>query len=117
MLIECVLLGASLCQTLKDKPVMLLAGAGMGASIADTHQTIFLLHRDSDFHERNPLAVPFVSHPPIAYAAAVGISFVSAVIAHRMRTSENHVIRKLWWVSSGVQFSLGLAGYIYTRRH
>lgn len=115
MVIECVLLTASLCHTVRDKPVVTLAALGLSASIADIHQTERLLHDGHQFQEYNPLSHPFVSHPAIEYGAAITATLLSAALGHRMRQSRNRVIRHMWWLPSAIQGSLGLAGYLYTR--
>jgi hypothetical protein len=117
MLIECILIVGSLCHAVKDKPVMILATAGVAASIADTHQTVRLLRADPQFQEFNPVARPFVSHAPLAYVAGVSAAMLSAVIADRMKMSRNSFIRHLWCAPSVLQFSLGVSGYIYTSHH
>jgi hypothetical protein len=136
MLIECILIGSSLCQTvnvkpakaegikkqpaivamLKDRPVMMLMAADLTAKTMDYHQT------QSDFtmggfREQNPVLRPMLGHPAAMYAYGAAYAFGAAWVGHKMRISHFTVVRKLWWLPQTLSIEQNVWGYAYTRAH
>jgi hypothetical protein len=137
MLIECILIGSSLCQAVKDnkpakphfaskqnaivavlqdKPVMALLAADLTAKTMDYRQT----ERDFNFggfQEQNPILRHMLGHPVAmeAYGAAYAVG--AAWLGHKMRTSRYGVVRKLWWLPQTYSIEQNVYGYAYTRAH
>ncbi len=137
MLIECILIGSSLCQTivkdkpakaqfgrkpnaivavLKDKPVMALLAVDLTAKTMDYRQT----ERDfklGGFQEQNPVVRHLLGHPVAmeAYGAAYAVG--AAWLGHKMRTSRYGLVRKLWWLPQTYSIEQNVYGYAYTRGH
>jgi hypothetical protein len=136
MLIECVLIGSSLCQAakakpanpqfarkqnaivamLKDRPVMALMAADLTAKTMDYRQTErdFLL---GGFHEQDPVLRPMLGHPAAMYAYGAAYAVGAAWLGHKMRTSRFGIARKLWWLPQTVSIEQNIYGYAYTRAH
>ena len=136
MLIECILIGSSLCQAakakpakpefarkqnaivamLKDRPVMGLMAADLAAKTLDYRQTQrdFML---GGFHEQNPVLRPILGHPAAMYAYGAAYAIGAAWLGHRMRTSRFGLARKLWWLPQTVSIEQNVFGYAYTRAH
>jgi hypothetical protein len=136
MLIECILISASLCHTvdakplkaertkkehaivsmLKDRPVMALMAADLTLKTMDYRQTQhdFTL---GGFHETNPVLRPMLGHPAAIYAYGAAYAFGAAWVGHKMRTSRFTVVRKLWWLPQTISIEQNLWGYAYTRTH
>ena len=136
MLIECIRIGSSLCQAvkdkpakahferkqnaivavLKDKPVMALLAVDLTAKTMDYRQT----ERDfqmGGFHERNPVLRPMLGHPAAMYAYATAYAMGAAWLGHKMRTSRFGIVRKLWWLPQTYSIEQNIYGYAYTRAH
>jgi hypothetical protein len=109
MIIECILLSASLCRATHDKPVMALALAQSAALVADgitTREQVRLGYTETD-----PLARAVLgSRPTWARMAPLGAlqCLLETWLAERMRTSPHRWIRRLWWLPQ----SVGIAGNI-----
>jgi hypothetical protein len=136
MIIECILIGSSLCQAanakpakkelpkrdnaivsvLKDRPVMALAALDLTAKALDYRQTEqdFKL---GGFEEHNPVLRPMLGHPAAMAAYGVAYAMGSAFLAHRMRTSRFGLVRKLWWLPQTISIEQNVYGYVYTRSH
>lgn len=136
MLIECILIGSSLCQAVKDKPAkpqitkrqnaivavlkdrpaMALMGVDLAAKTMDYRQT----ERDfqlGGFHEQNPVLRPMLGHPAAMYAYGAAYAFGAAFVGHRMRTSRFGLVRKLWWLPQTFSIEQNVWGYAYTHAH
>src|SRR5579863_5322657 len=136
MLIECILIGSSLCHAVKDKPAkphyekkqnaivamlkdrptMMLMALDLTAKTMDYRQT----HQDFElggFHEQNLILRPMLGHPAAMYAYGAAYAVGAAWVGHRMRTSRFGVIRKLWWLPQTVSIEQNVWGYAYTRTH
>jgi len=89
-----------LCQS---RPGAVLNVAHAAAAFTDTWSTQRYLDNciqpGRRCWERNLVTRPFQSHgKPLAYVTTgLGVVGVSA-IAHRMRRSDNRVIRRIWWL-------------------
>ena len=136
MLIECILIGSSLCQTvkakpvskdlpkrqnavvamLKDKPVMALAAVDPTAKAMDFSQTEHDF-RLGGFQEENPMLRPMLGHPAAMAAYGAAYAMGSAFLAHKMRTSRFSIVRKLWWLPQTYSIEQNVYGYAYTRAH
>ncbi len=137
MLIECILIGSSLCQTvkaskpakaefphqqnaivavLKDRRVMALAAVDVTAKIMDYRQT----ERDfalGGFQEHNPVLRPMLGHPAAMYAYGAAYAMGAAWLGHKMRTSHIGIVRKLWWLPQTYSIEQNVYGFAYTRAH
>ena len=134
MLIECILIGSSLCQTVKakpankdlprkqhaivamltDRPVMALAAVDIAAKTMDYRQT----ERDylmGGFQEHNPVVRHMLGHPAAMQAYAVAYAMGAAWAGHKMRTSRIGIVRKLWWLPQVYSIEQNVYGYAYTR--
>jgi hypothetical protein len=137
MLIECILIGSSLCQSvkakpakaqafphkqnaivavLKDRPVMTLAAIDVTAKVMDYRQTErdFLL---GGFQEHNPIIRPMLGHPAAIYAYGAAYAMGAAWLGRKMKTSRFVVARKLWWLPQTYSIEQNVWGYAYTRGH
>jgi hypothetical protein len=136
MLIECILIGSSLCHAVKDKPVkpetgkkqnaivsmlkdrpvMMLMGVDVAAKTMDYRQTErdFML---GGFHEQNPVLRPMLGHPAAMYAYGAAYAMGAAWVGHKMRSSHFSVVRKLWWLPETFSIEQNVWGYAYTRAH
>jgi len=136
MLIECILIGSSLCHAVKDKPakahyerrqnaivavlkdrpVMTLMALDLTAKAMDYRQT----QRDfqfGGFHEQNPVLRPMLGHPAAMYAYGAAYAMGAAWLGHKMRTSRFGLVRKLWWLPQTYSIEQNVWGYAYTRAH
>jgi hypothetical protein len=136
MLIECILIGSSLCNTVKAKPakaefpkrqnaavavlkdrrVMMLMALDLTVKTMDYRQT----ERDfklGGFHEQNPVLRPMLGHPAAMYAYGAAYAIGAAWVGHKMRTSRFGIARKLWWLPQTISIEQNLWGYAYTRSH
>lgn len=110
MLIECILLSASLCRATHDKPVMALALWQSAALVADgitTRQRVSLGYTEFDPVTRAILG----SRPTWARMAPLGAvqCLLETWLAERMRTSTHKWIRRFWWLPQ----SVGIGGNIW----
>ena len=136
MLIECILIGSSLCHAvkekpakphfparqnaivsvLKDRPVMALMALDVTAKVMDYRQT----ERDFElggFRERNPVLRPMLGHPAAMYAYGAAYAMGAAWLGHKMRTSRFGIVRKLWWLPQTYSIEQNVYGFAYTRAH
>src|SRR5260370_20089402 len=137
MLIEYILIGSSLCQTvkaskrkkaefphqktamvavLKDRRVMAVAAVDVTAKIMDYRQT----ERDfalGGFQEHNPVLRPMLGHPAAMYAYGAAYAMGAAWLGHKMRTSHIGIVRKLWWLPQTYSIEQNVYGFAYTRAH
>jgi hypothetical protein len=136
MLIECILIGSSLCQAankpakahdfprkqnaivavLKDRRVMTLMALDLTAKTMDYRQT----ERDfrlGGFEEHNPIIRPMLGHPAAMYAYGAAYAMGAAWLGHKMRTSHIGIVRKLWWLPQTYSIEQNVWGYAYTRAH
>ena len=136
MLIECILIGSSLCQAvkakptkpvyerkqnaivavLKDRPVMALMTLDVTAKVMDYRQTEQDF-RLGGFHEHNPILRPMLGHPAAMYAYGAAYAMGAAWVGHKMRTSRFGIARKLWWLPQTFSLEQSVWGYAYTRTH
>ena len=136
MIIECILIGSSLCQTvkgkpaktdlprkehavvamLKDKPVMALVALDLTAKTMDYRQTEhdFML---GGFQEHNPILRPMLGHPVAMEAYGIAYAMGAAYLGHKMRTSHISIVRKLWWLPQVYSIEANVYGYASTRAH
>jgi hypothetical protein len=110
MIIECILLSASLCRATHDKPVMALALSQTAALVADgitTREQVRLGYTETDPLTRAVLG----SRPTWARMAPLGAvqCLLETWLAERMRTSTHRWIRRLWWLPQ----SVGIGGNIW----
>lgn len=114
-----VLLG--LCSTFRDRPVMTVATAQFGLSMADSIQTeIFkakMQREGGQFLEVDPFARPFINHPGALYVFDSGGAIATAWLAHRMRHSSRRWERKLWWLPQSIVITGNTGGIIYSAIH
>jgi hypothetical protein len=109
MIIECILLSASLCRATHDKPVMTLALAQSAALVADgitTRERVRLGYTEFD-----PVTKIFLgSRPTWARMAPLGVvqCLLETWLAERMRTSTHKWVRRFWWLPQ----SVGIGGNI-----
>jgi hypothetical protein len=136
MLIECILIGSSLCHTvnakpakphfaakqnavvavLKDRPVMALLALDVTAKVMDYRQTEqdYLL---GGFEEHNPVLRPMLGHPAAMYAYGAAYAMGAAWVGHKMRTSRFGLARKLWWLPQTISIEQNVYGFASTRAH
>lgn len=109
---------------LRDKPVWALAAVHGALAFADAAQTEHYwklaqptIERPIPgyFRERNPLARPFIGHPAALYSADAAYIIGTAWLAHRMRTSNNKFLRKIWWVPQVAGSGGAVFGIVATR--
>lgn len=136
MFIECILIGSSLCHTvkerpakphfpgkqnaivavLKDRPVMAFMVLDVTAKTMDYRQTL----RDFElggFHEHNPVLHPMLGHSAAMYAYGAAYAMGAAWVGHKMRTSRFGLVRKLWWLPQTYSIEQNVYGFAYTRAH
>ena len=110
MLIECILLSASLCRATHDKPVMVLGLSQAAVLVEDgitTREQVRLGYTEVD-----PLTKAVLgSRPTWARMAPLGAlqCLLETWLAERMRASPNRWIRRLWWLPQ----SVGIGGNIW----
>ena len=110
MIMECILLSASLCRATHDKPVMTLALSQSTALLADgvtTRERVRLGYTKFD-----PVTKIFLgSRPTWARMAPLGVvqCLLETWLAERMRTSTHKWIRRFWWLPQ----SVGIGGNIW----
>jgi hypothetical protein len=83
---------------------------GHGAAGFDAWSTRQAVNRGA--RELNPLMAPFANSAAM-YPAAQIMPFGVDYLAHRMMRSNNHVIRKLWWVPQTASTVASLAAGIH----
>ncbi len=106
MLFECILLSASLCHALRDKPVLALGVAQSAALIADGVTTEQRVRQG--YTETDPITRIFLgSRPSWAGMAPLGAAqcLLQTWVAERMHTSRNKWVRRFWWVPQTVGIS------------
>ena len=137
MIIECILIGSSLCNSaaakpkhtdilpkrehavaamLKDRPVIALAALDLAMKTMDYRQT----ERDfklGGFQEHNAMLRPMLGHPTAMTAYAAAYTLGAAFAAHKMRTSRFGLVRKLWWLPQTISIEQNVYGYAYTHAH
>jgi len=96
---HCLLLILTLCQAVRDKPVLILTSLQASAFLADgilTHKTV-----GAGQYESDPLTRPCVGSPatwkrmaPCGAAVVVGEMW----LAEKMRRSKHGWMRKVWWL-------------------
>lgn len=110
MIIECILLSASLCRAAHDKPVMALVLSQSAALVADgitTRERVRL-----GYTELDPVTKVFLgSRPTWVRMAPLGAlqCLLETWLAERMRTSRSRWVRRLWWLPQ----SVGIGGNIW----
>jgi hypothetical protein len=108
MTFHCLLAVLSLCGMLRDRPVMALAGVEATAAAWDgieTHQGL-----NSGGVELDPLSRPFV-HNNAAMVAAGAVEVTGfAIVANKMRHSENRALRDTWFLWQAVPIAAHIAG-------
>jgi hypothetical protein len=110
MLIECILLSASLCRAVHDKSVLALALTQSAALVADGITTRNQVNLG--FTERDPVTRAVLgSRPTWARMAPLGAlqCLFETWLAERMHTSMHKWIRRLWWLPQ----SVGIAGSVW----
>src|SRR5690242_14867040 len=120
MLIECVLLSASLCHAVKDQPIMALAAVSTIMSIVDMHNTEHASRVPApytNFNETNPVLRPLLPHPAALYAFDIGWVVTTAIIGHELRTSRHRWLRDLWWLPQMIDIADNSWAYSYSRIH
>jgi hypothetical protein len=113
LLIECILLVASLCQTVKDKPVMFLAAAQTSMQIADgitTRESIKLGGIETEPIPRLLLG-PRPTWNRMAPLGATQI-ILATMLAHKMRESHNRFIHSVWWLPQCISIGDSTGGTI-----
>ena len=93
---HCLLVVLSLCSTLRDRPVMALAGVHAAAASWDGIETRQGL--SAGWGEADPLTRPFVrSNAAMVAAGAVEVTGF-AIVADKMRHSRHRVLRDTWFL-------------------
>jgi hypothetical protein len=103
MLIECILLSASLCRAIHDKPVLALGMAQSAALVADGVTTTERVRQG--YTETDSVTKLFLgSRPKWAGMAPLGAAqcLLETWLAERMRSSSHKWIRRFWWVPQSV---------------
>lgn len=114
MILECLLLSATLCRAIHDKPVVALAAAQSSFSFADGYTTRRMIQRG--YSEMDPITRPVIGKKaPWARMAPAGaaIGIGEMWLAEKMRSSSHKWIRKTWWIPQ--TFTIG--GNIYGIRN
>lgn len=104
MLIECVLLSASLCHAAKDKPVLALTAAHAGSAIADGI-TGKQSERYGTYETQSPWILgrkPTVPRLTAVFGAEIVIETIIAERLHRSHTWLRHV----WWLPQVVTIGI-----------
>src|SRR5579862_184328 len=110
MLIECVLLSATLCHALRDKPVLTMSVAQSVALVTDgitTQQRVRQGYTESD-----PVTRIFLGpRPNWGGMAPLGAAqcLLETWLAERMHTSKHKWVRRFWWVPQ----SVGIGGNLW----
>ena len=110
MLIECILLSATLCHAVRDKPVLALGVAQSAALLADgitTQQRV-----QQGYTETDPVTRLFLgAKPNWGGMAPLGAAqcLLETWVAERMHTSRHKWVRRFWWVPQ----SVGIGGNIW----
>lgn len=106
MFIECILLSASLCHALRDKPVLALGVAQSAALVTDGITTEQRVHRG--YTETDPVTkLVLGARPTWGGMAPLGAAqcLLETWLAERMRMSRYKWVRRLWWVPQSVGIS------------
>lgn len=115
---HCLLLLPSLCSTMRDRPVMILAAGQLALSVTDSVETevsVARLRREGrQFTEFDPLARPLVNHPLALYALDAGGAVATAWLAHKMRNSSHSWERRLWWLPQSLVIAGNVSGTVVT---
>ncbi len=135
MIIECLLLSTSLCNSLhfkpsqpkcegvgcvqtqtrplfKDKPVMALLATNLMLMSLDYRATENTYQKFGTRFEVDPIIRPLDPHPAALYAFGVASDFAAAWLGHRMRESRHRPIHDLWWVPQVALAGGNLMGYL-----
>lgn len=114
MILECVLLSASLCRAVRSKPIMVLTGVQSSALVADGVTSMNF--RQRGLEETEPVSrVLLGKYPSWARMAPVGAAVVTGEVwlAYRMKTSPHGWERRIWWLP----MVLGTAANTYEAVH
>jgi hypothetical protein len=136
VLIECILISSSLCQSVKAKPAKLVLERKQNAIVAVlkdrpvvTLMTVDVIAKTMDyrqtqrdfllggFQEHNAMLRPMLGHPAAMYAYGAAYAMGAAWVGHKMRTSRFGIMRKLWWLPQTYSIEQNVYGYVYTRAH
>jgi hypothetical protein len=113
MLIECILLSASLCHALRDKPVLTLGVAQSAALVTDGITTRERVQQG--YTETDPVT-RLVLGPKPSWGAMAPLGAAQCLLetwlAERMRTSRYKWVRRIWWVPQ----SVGISGNVWGAR-
>jgi hypothetical protein len=114
VILECVLLSASLCRAVHSKPIMVVAGVQTSALVADGVTSMNF--RRHGFVEAEPVSRVFLGkYPGWLRMAPVGAAVVTGEVwlAYRMKTSRHAWERRAWWLP----MVLGTAANTYEAIH
>jgi len=113
MLIECILLFASLCHAMRDKPVLVLGVAQSAALLTDGITTEQRVQRG--YTETDPVTrLVLGAKPTWGGMAPLGAAqcLLETWLAERMHASRYRWVRRLWWVPQ----TIGISGNIWGAR-
>ena len=114
MLIECILLSASLCHAMKDTPVLALTAAHAASVVADIRTTQAFERRG--YHEGQSAWIlgrePSVGRMALTLVPEI---VVETFIAERMHRSHTW-IRHIWWVPQIISIGVHTQASIYNSR-
>lgn len=104
---RCILLVPTLCEAVHDKTVMALTAGevvGMAADNVTTVEDVKI-----GFIEGDPISRFFYGERP-TYARMIPIDAAYDVgmlyLSEKLKTSHNHLLRKVWWLPDVVQISV-----------
>jgi hypothetical protein len=111
MIFHCLLLSLTLCQALRDRPVVILSAVQTSAIAYDYTQTrLNMLTPDGVEHDA--LMRPFVHNSGTLAVEGAAEILLAGYVAEKMKHSRHSVIRKVWWLPQTLNVAWHLSGAI-----
>ena len=114
MLIECVLLSASLCHAVKDKPVMALTAAHAASAFADGI-TGKQSERYGSYETQSTWILGRRPDTPRLTAVFGAEIVIETIIAERMHRSHTW-IRHVWWIPQVISIGIHTQASVHNSR-
>jgi hypothetical protein len=118
MLLECILISASLCRAIHSRPIVALGAGQAVALLADGDLTRRNIKQGG--MEVDPLARVFIgTHPAWPRMVPMGIVQTAAGmwLAQKMKSSRHAWLRRWWWLPQTAGIAGNAQGFIYSYVH
>jgi hypothetical protein len=118
MILECILISASLCRAIHSRPIVALGAAQAATLLADGDITRRNIKQGG--MEVDPLARVFIgAHPTWLRMIPLGAAQTAAEmwLAEKMKSSRHASIRRLWWLPQAAGIAGSVQGFIYSYIH